>query len=203
MREYINRITIIVFILIILPKANESTNLPMNATLSPVSYYYIQTSEELSKGIFYTNETGANENIQYGLISGSLNNNAVWNYNKTTQKTEYWVYAFVVGVNIDICHGATNHLCTNPGCSGPNNYMIDISNAKWSRSFENDVNNPSLSDAVRFVLNFDDNNRVVNNLGSTLTIYLRYWLDVPSNTPPYDYNTTYQLMAVLSGGNCV
>jgi hypothetical protein len=159
-------------------------------------------SDKLSEGIFFTNETGATENIQYKLIAGHPNNNATWNYNKTNQKTQYWVYVGGGGVQIDLCHGATNHLCTNPGCSEPNNYMIDISNVKWSGSQTNDANNPSLINSNPFIIGFDNNNKVAANLNVPATIYLRYWLDTPPNIPAYDYNTTYQIMAILSGGNC-
>ena len=185
----------------ILPKSECFTRMPMNATLTPQRFYWIKMSDKLAEGIFFTNKTGALLNIQYKLISGSADNDAIWNYNASNKKTEYWVW--VNGnVKIDLCHGATNHLCTNPGCSGPGNYMIDISNVKWSSSLTNDENNPSLSNAVPFVIGFDNEHKVVEGLQPPDDVYLRYWLDVPSNTPAYDYNTTYQIMAVIAGDTC-
>lgn len=195
-------IFVILFFLIPIINSDNITRLPMNVSLSAEYYYYIQTSEKLSEGIYFTNETGANDNIQYKLLSGSTNNNAIWNYNKTSQRTEYWVYAYISDITIDICQGAVTHLCSNPGCSPPDNYMININNAKWSKSTINDLTHPSISDATSFVLGYDNIHKVATNLGHSTTIYFRYWLDVPPNTPAYNYNTTYQIMAVLAGELC-
>lgn len=173
----------------------------MNATVTPYLYYYITISEKLSDGILFTNETGAYENVQYPLLSGSTNNNAVWNYNHSNNRTEYFVYTSG-SVNVDLCHGATNHLCSNPGCSGTDNVQINISNVKWSSSLTNDDNNPSLSNAVPFVIGYDNEHKVASNLAPDSTVYLRYWLSLPPNTPALDYNTTYQIKAVISGESC-
>jgi len=189
-------------ILVLLLRTNTSADLVMNSSLTPQYFYFVQTSDELSRGIFFTNSTGSLENKQYPLISGTKNNNAVWNYNRTSQKTEYWVYVYLQNTEINLCHGAVNHLCSNPNCSGDDNYIIPIDNAKWSKSYVNDQYNPSLSDAVPFVIGFDNNNKLASGLREPATIYLRYWLDVPPNSPPYAYNTTYQIMAVVSGYDC-
>lgn len=194
---------LVAFILLVLFfRIDTSADLVMNSSLAPEYFYFVQISDELSKGIFFTNSTGALENKQYPLLSGSKNNNAVWNYNKTNQKTEYWVYVYIRNTEINLCHGAVNHLCSNPNCTGDNNYIIPISNAKWSKSYINDQNNPSLSNAIPFVIGFDNQNKIESGLRETKTIYFRYWLDVPANSPPYTYNTTYQLMAVVSGYDC-
>jgi|GEM_PF-3278027 len=173
----------------------------INASIYQIPYYYIIVSDKLFEGILYTNETGAMQNVQYPLLSGSTNNNAIWNYNKSYQ-TEYWI-AFMGNIPGDICHGATNHLCSTPNCSGPNNFQIDISNAKWSSSLQNDQNNPSLSNAKPFVIGFDNNNKVSKNTQNNTIIYLRYWLDLPPATPALNYNTTYQIRLVYAGESCV
>lgn len=173
----------------------------INASIIFVPYYYVIVSEKLSEGIFFTNATGAIENVQYPLTAGTSNNNAIWNYNKSSQ-TEYWIY-FDGKVNVDICHGATNNLCSTPGCSGQGNVEIDISNAKWSSSLSNNPYNPSLSDAKPFVIGFDNRNKVFSNLKPKSFVYLRYWLDVPPATPASSFNTTYQLRVVIEGESCV
>ncbi len=185
-------------------RTNESSDFSsvMNSSISITSYYFIQTSDELSRGIFFTNYTGAQQNKQYPLSPGTKNNNAIWNYNSSTGRTEYWVYIFVFNTYIDICHGATNHLCTNPGCTGANNYMITINNTKWSKSFNNDNNQPSLANSIPFVLGFDNTNKIVEGIDTEKTIYFRYWLDVPANSSASVYNTTYQIMTVASGYEC-
>jgi hypothetical protein len=174
----------------------------MNVSIVFVPHYYIIVSDKLWEGIFYTNETGAAENVQYPLLSGSENNNAVWNYNKSNQKTEYWIF-FGGNVAGDICHGATNHLCSNPGCLGADNVQINISYAKWSSSLTNDKDNPSLSVAKPFVIGFDNENKVSANTQPNTIIYLRYWLTVPPATPAKNYNTTYQIRVVPAGESCV
>lgn len=183
--------------ILVLIKTNESADFEMNATIESSIHYYIQTSSQLSKGIFFTNSTGAEQNVQYNVIPGSFNNNAVWNYNNTDKKTEYWVYVYIQGAQINVCHGATNHLCSNPGCIGFDNYLININNAKWSKSTSNDINNPSLSNALPFVIGFDNQNKIADLTNNSQTIYFRYWLDIPPSVPPYIYNTTYQIIGVV------
>jgi hypothetical protein len=174
---------------------------PINASLEPYRFYYITMSEKLSEGILFTNESGSEENVQYPLLSGSTNNNAIWNYNISGEKTEYWIF-FYGNVEIDLCHGAENHLCSKPNCIGADNVKLDISNAKWSSSLTNNENYPSVSDESSFVIGFDNSHKVSTNLSSDTSVYLRYFLDIPSNVSALAYNTTYQIRAVLSGENC-
>jgi hypothetical protein len=183
-------------------KTNESADFVMNSSIYYTAFYYVQISDELSRGIFFTNSTGSLENKQYPLMPGTSDNNAIWNYNKTDQKTEYWIYFFVQNTEISLCQGALSDLCSKPNCSGEENYAIPISNAKWSKSYFNDQNNPSINDAKRFVIGFDNVNKIATNVQGSKTIYLRYWLDVPAGAPAYVYNTTYQIMAVVGGYDC-
>lgn len=192
----------ILLFLLFLPQKFTEAELPvMNVSIEFVPYYYIVISDKLWEGIFYTNETGKDENLQYPLTPGSSGNSAVWNYNKSNKKTEYWVF-FDGNVKGDICHGATNHLCSTPGCGGENNVQINISNAKWSSSLLNTEDEPSLSNAAPFVIGFDDKRKVYSSITPKTTIYLRYWLDVPPTTPALTYNTTYQIRVVPEGGSC-
>ncbi|MEM5777118.1 MAG: hypothetical protein QXJ06_01580 [Candidatus Aenigmatarchaeota archaeon] len=198
----LKKIAFIILISLFLIKNNESNDLTiMNISISSTSFYYIQTSDKLSDGIFFTNSSGVLEKRQYPLQPGSSNNNAVWNYN-TNDNTEYWVYVFIYNTEISICHGAVHHLCSNPNCVGTDNYMIDISNAKWSKSFFNDKNNPSLQDAKPFSIGFDNQNKIAENLNSEATLYFRYWLDIPPGSSASIYNTSYQIMAVVGGYDC-
>ena len=179
----------------------EADEIPTNLSLLPTYYYCIILSEKLSDGIFFTNETGASENVQYPLLSGSYDNNAIWNYNKYTGETGYWVSVNGT-ITVDICHGTTSNLCSTPGCSGVGNVEIDISNAKWSSSFENSRNKPSITDAKPFVVGFDNENKVAKNVHPPSTVYLRYWLSLPPNTPPLTYDTNYHIMVVVAGDTC-
>ncbi len=177
----------------------ETPTLPMN--LSVISFYSIEISDKLAEGILFTNLTGSELNVQYPLLAGSFDNNATFNYNKTNQKTEYWVY--VSGnMLVDICQGAKYNLCSNLTCVGPGNYEIYISNVTWNSSKINDAQNPSLLNSIPMVLGFDNNNKITQ-IQPGEYVYLRYWLDVPPNFPPYNYSTIYQVQAVPSGGTCV
>lgn len=195
----------IIFVLSILlacsyrQSAKASSEGTMNATLTPYLFYYIVLSEKLSEGIFFTNSTGASLNIQYPILSGSSGNNAVWNSNQSGQ-TGYYVY-INGNVGIDLCNGAVNHLCSTPGCSGTGNVLIDISNARWGSSLADDQSNPSSSGSTPFSIGYDNNNKIVRNVLNK-NVYLRFWLSLPPNTPALNYNTTYQIKAVVNGDNC-
>ncbi|MCX8179458.1 MAG: hypothetical protein N3E38_01830 [Candidatus Aenigmarchaeota archaeon] len=189
---------VIILIFLTTMRINECSDFTslMNISFSPSRHYYLQTSKELSKGIMFTNFTGSRENIQYPLVAGSKYNNATWNYNVSNGETEYWLYIFVVGGEIDLCHGASSHLCSTPNCE---NNFIEIENVKWSISYENNINFPSLAAHKKLSLGFD---KIVTNVREPTTIYFRYWLNVPPNSPASAYNTTYQIMAVVSGYDC-
>ncbi|MEM7825631.1 MAG: hypothetical protein QW412_02100 [Candidatus Aenigmatarchaeota archaeon] len=176
-------------------KEAKNESYPMNVSI--VTSYYIVISDRLADGIWFTNLTGAKENIMYPLVAGTSFNNATFNYNLTDKKTEYWVY--VSSNSIEICHGARYNLCSNLTCSGYNNFEILIGNVSWSFSHYNDANTPSLSNSSRMVLGYG--NKIKPN--SQGYVYFRYWLDVPPGFPPYNYSTVYQIQAVPEGGSCV
>jgi hypothetical protein len=136
------------------------------------------------------------------VVSGTFDNNATWNYNRTDKKTEYWILVYSNAVDLDVCQGAENHLCSNINCSGFDNYIITIDNVKWSSSFLNDQFNPSLSSAKPMKIGFDNENKIGEQLSGENKIFLRYWLNVPPNTPPYNFNTTYQIKVVVHGYDC-
>jgi len=178
-------------------KETKTDTYPMNVSIA--GYYYIIISDRLAEGIWFTNSIGAKENVMYPLIAGTFFNNATFNYNKTTNKTEYWAY--VSSSNLEICNGAKYNLCSNLTCIGYDNFEILIGNVSWSASGLNDEQNPSLSNSIRMVLGYDNENKTKPN--SEGYVYFRYWLDVPPGFPAYNYSTIYQIQAVQEGGNCV
>ncbi|MCS7106290.1 MAG: hypothetical protein NZ942_03170 [Candidatus Aenigmarchaeota archaeon] len=190
-------LALIFLIILIGIKETRTTLYPMNVTIG--GYYYILISDKLAEGISFTNSSGARENIMYPLVAGTFFNNATFNYNRTTKKTEYWVY--VSSLNTEICHGAKYNLCSNLSCIGYNNFEILIGNVSWSASHYNDEENPSLLNSKRMVLGYDNMNKTRPN--SEGYVYLRYWLDVPAGFPAYNYSTIYQIQLVPEGGTCV
>ncbi len=179
-------------------KETKTAVYPMNVSITQA--YYILISDTLAEGIFFTNSTGAQQNVVYPLIAGTSYNNATWNYNASdpNKKTEYWVY---VSQGSEVCTGAKYNLCSNLTCIGYDNFEILIGNVSWSNSSINDAFNPSISSSIRMVLGYDNNNKVKPNAEGY--VYFRYWLDVPPGFPAYNYSTIYQVQAVPQGENCV
>ncbi|MEM5855749.1 MAG: hypothetical protein QW472_05555 [Candidatus Aenigmatarchaeota archaeon] len=190
-------LALVVLIFFLGIKETKTDTYPMNVSVG--GYYYIIISDRLAEGIWFTNSTGAEENIMYPLIAGSFFNNATFNYNRTNKKTEYWVY--VSSLQAEVCHGAKYNLCSNLTCVGYNNFEILIGNVSWSASWYNDIENPSLFNSKRMVLGYDNENKTKPN--SEGYVYLRYWLDVPTGFPAYNYSTIYQVQLVPEGGTCV
>ncbi|MEM5794557.1 MAG: hypothetical protein QXS48_05350 [Candidatus Aenigmatarchaeota archaeon] len=195
MKRWLLALIVLIFFLGL--KETKTETYPINLTVR--GYYYIIISDKLADGIWFTNLTGARENVMYPLVAGTFFNNATFNYNKTNQKTEYWIY--VSSLETEVCHGAKYNLCSNLTCLGYNNFEILIGNVSWSASHYNDVENPSIFDSTRMVLGYDNQKKTKPN--SEGYIYLRYWLDVPPGFPAYNYSTIYQIQLVPQGGICV
>jgi len=177
----------------------ETSRYPMNVSL--LTFYSITISDQLAQGIWFTNLTGAQNNIQYPLVAGSFDNNATFNYNKTDYKAEYWAYVYG-NMKVDICNGAKYNLCSQSNCTGGGNVEIGIGNVTWSSSSSGGIDSPSLSNAVSMTLGYDNGNKV-SGIDPNSYAYFRYWMDIPSNFPPYNFSTTYQIQAVPNGGTCV
>ncbi|MCD6371410.1 MAG: hypothetical protein J7L39_01710 [Candidatus Aenigmarchaeota archaeon] len=177
----------------------ETDKVIVNVSLLP-SEIIVEISDKLAEGIFFTNETGKEINVQYPVLPGSEMNSAVWNYNQSDEnkKSSYWVRV-LGGAKLDICHEALYNLCTNANCTGANNLEIDISNVLWSSSFFSDENNPSENQTSKLYLTTE---KIARNLGPGTYLYLRYWLNVPPGTSGGNYTTLYRIQAVLSGETC-
>lgn len=176
----------------------EVKEFPVNATLA-TSYYYIELSDKLADGIFFTNLTGSILNKQFPLTAGTSNNNATWNYDNSdpNKASGYW---FFIGGNypVDVCHKTKTNLCSNFNCSGINNTEIGIGNVSWSISEICDKENPSLIDSKRMKLSWE---KIVEN-AINKKYCLRYWLNVPPGTPARNYSTKYLIEIVPKGKPC-
>jgi hypothetical protein len=181
--------------------ASETQNFTQSALLSPLKVnpgtISLTISPELTKGIFYTNLTGSLLNIQYNVEVNKWNN-ASWNYNASSQKTEYWIKNDGT-FPIDICQKAnSNMVCQDPWCGS---YEIYIGNVSWSNSTLNDASNPSFSTLYPLTLDYSGN-KSAYNLEPGSTIYLRFFFFVPPYVPSGKYNTSIVFKAVEAGNPC-
>jgi len=155
----------------------------------------IEISQKLSEGIFFTNKTGGETNVQYDVDILQWNN-ATWNYNATSKKTEYWINNTGT-VPIDVCFKANSDLiCSQGTCIGT---TISIENVAWNNSTANDQSNPSYDTNKRLSLSYQ---KIAYNVQPGVKIYLRFWLYVPAGKPSGIYNATYAVKAVDFGVSC-
>ena len=163
-------------------------------TLTPY-IFSLTLSSKLLEGIFFTNKTGGEINVQFNVDILQWNN-ATWNYNATSKKTEYWINNSGT-VPLDICFKANSDLsCSQGTCLG---YTISADNIAWNNSTLNDQSNPSYDTSKRLSTSYQ---KIVYNLQPGNITYLRFWLYVPSGKPSGIYNTTYTARAVDPGASC-
>ncbi len=176
---------------------SETQNYTKSAILAPLKVneglISIVLSDELVRGIFFTNETGSQTNTQYNVRIGWYNN-ATWNYNASDNKTEYWITNNGTAP-IDICQKANANMVCTPGetCG---NYEIYIGNVTWSNSTYNNLIHPAFSTVNNLTLSYSTGNRVAYSLPVDQIIYIRYWFYAPPGVPSGKYNSTVVFKAV-------
>jgi hypothetical protein len=163
-------------------------------TLTP--YIFSMTvSPKLLEGIFFTNKTGGEINVQFNVDILQWNN-ATWNYNSTSKKTEYWINNSGT-VPLDFCFKANSDLtCSQGTCLG---YTISADNIAWNNSTSNDQSNPSYDTSKRLSTSYQ---KIAYNVQPGNITYLRFWLYVPAGKPSGIYNTTFTARAVDPGASC-
>ena len=158
----------------------------------------MQISDRLTEGVFFTNRTGAETNVQYNVEINEWNN-ATWDYNSTSanKTTEYWIKNMGTGSE-DICMKGTGDLqCVGGLCGSGVNISID--NVGWNNDTVNNATWPSYDTTKRLSTSYQ---KVAYGLGPDSYIYLRFWLFVPTGKPSGTYNTTYSARAVEAGTSC-
>jgi hypothetical protein len=174
-------------------QANEKTG-PINASISqPIT---IQTSGNLTVGIFFTN--GTQIGIQYPITNVSAKNNATANYWGSGYGTEYWVQSDNSNtINISVYFTACENL--------ENKTLGAYINLTWNPSgsqgafFANGTSAtaPTLNPTDAWAFKVDNWVTFTSQLDKGNKIYLRFWLDPwPDNAPTGIYNTTYKIRAV-------
>ena len=158
----------------------------------------IETSEKLTEGIFFTNKTGSEQNVQYNCEINTWNN-ATWNYNATdtSRITEYWIKNTGTAPE-DFCMKANSDLECSGGACG-SGVSISIDNVAWNNDTVNNETNPVYDTTKRLSTSYQ---KVAYNVEPNSYVYLRFWLFVPSDKPSGIYNTTYSVKAVESGESC-
>ena len=186
----------------------------MNASiLQPIC---IELSENLTRGIFFTNTTGSMDHNQYPITDMEAWNNATWNYNTSTT-SGYWVRACSGNqINITVCHCACEDLTCKSGLCTPNVDTLNVkctdeSNPDECVGFRNEtsdtpgvfsVSTPSPQYGLT-TLEGDQNQIIAQKLEPGEYVNLRYWLDPsPNSAPSGNYTTTFKIYAVEYGGDC-
>jgi hypothetical protein len=167
----------------------------VNLTIYSIS---LSLSPKLSEGVFFTNRTGAEANVQY---DSEINvwNNATWNYNSTSanKTTEFWINNTGT-VPEDFCLKGLNDLTCVGGLCGSGT-TISIDNVGWNNDTINNITYPSYDTNKRMSLSYQ---KVAYSIAPNNNIYLRFWLFVPIGKSSGKYNTTYRVEAVSAGGSC-
>ncbi len=147
-------------------------------------YYAIDLSANLENGITFDLPA---------LPLGTTNNNATDNYNGAGNNTTmYVIFSSDSNVNVDMCTAA----------SGPfeaEYSQISESNMKWSDSTTNNNTVPDLSSASAYSTEFAAGS---GDLDPGMNAYYRFWLDIPNDAAPGDYNNTVIFKAVQKGTSC-
>jgi hypothetical protein len=174
-------------------QANEKTG-PINASISqPIT---IQTSGNLTVGIFFTN--GTQIGIQYPITNVSAKNNATANYWGSGYGTEYWVQSDNSNtINISVYFTACENL-ENKTLGAYINLTYNAGEgAFFGNSTTTDASTPGLNPTAGYAFNVDNWVTFASQLDKGNKIYLRFWLDPwPNNVPTGIYNTTYKIRAV-------
>ena len=209
--------TLLLVVAMSLPVFSPEYSGPMNASIQQV--ISISLSENLTKGIFFTNDTMNDTQVNISVMEGR--NNAIYNYPGGDQsKTEYWIQSTSGTTNVTICHCACAPLtcsggglctigtdtlavaCSNPGSPDDCVGFYNTSNDNTGGSMSSGYTSPNFGfpaiDQYQIIGPIVDNNKYVN---------LRYWLNPnPDNAPSGIYNTTWMIRAVesdgTSPGNC-
>ncbi len=160
----------------------EITPITANATIEV--YLAIAMSSNLSNG------------IGFGSLSpGTSNNNATDNYNGNgTNSTTYIEVSSDSNVNVDFCLKANTDLK-----NGTDKY-IEITNLTFANASTTVLGSPSQSDATKVSATSDT--AAGGAIAGGGRNYYRFWLDIPTDSPPLLYNNTITFTAVQEATTC-
>ena len=182
-------------------KSEEQGPYPMNLSIS--TSIAITLSNRLALGIFYTNDTGAWNNLQYPVNTGQ-GENATWNYGNGTGVTQYNITNAGTTAE-DICGRAATQLACSPETPGCGSETILLVNATWVNSTTNTPSpgaNPLYPGSNIWATAYASVNLTARALPKSNTIHVRYWLNIPSSLDSGKYNTTFTYCAVEAGQTC-
>ena len=169
---------------------------PMNVSISTT--IALTVSDNLTAGIFYTNITGSENNVQYPVDADNTHN-ATWNYLGGTGGTQYYINNNGT-TGEDICGEAVTVLTCSPSTPQCGSETIGLGNATWSNNTQ--ATTPAYPAPNIWTTDSTNANSTAKNLAKSGTIYTRYWLYVPNYVSTGTYNTTFKYCAVVSGSSC-
>ena len=154
------------------------------ATANIIYYYALAESTDFNSGIDFGT-----------LVHNTLNNNATANYDNSG--TSYALNLSTdSNTDISICVKANTDLKIH---SSPSN-IIGIGNMTFNASTTNTSTIPSF--AARIEMNKSVYRNATHNLGAGNATFFRFWLSVPEDTIPGNYNNTAEFKTVRAGDNC-
>jgi len=184
---------------------------PMNATIQ--QYISFTMSNNLTAGIFFTNDTGSVTGVQYNLTEMDAWNNGTGNFIGAGGGTVYNITA-VAGntAPIMVCHCVCGNLtCISGDCAAGSDYLYTTAGAQGSEGIEwgngttpTNVPTTPTQSYSEFLGTGEFQYQAVNtSLPASADIYLRYWLDPnPDTMTSGVYNTTYKFKIVEYTLNC-
>ena len=161
-----------------------SQSVGTTATANIIYYYALAESTDFNSGIDFGT-----------LVHNTLNNNATVNYDNSG--TSYALNLSTdSNTDISICVKANTDLKIH---SSPSN-IIGIGNMTFNASTTNTSTIPSF--AARIEMNKSVYRNATHNLGAGNATFFRFWLSVPEDTIPGDYNNTAEFKTVRAGVDC-
>tara|TARA_Y100000310_G_C20614680_1_gene779997 strand:- start:540 stop:1409 length:870 start_codon:yes stop_codon:yes gene_type:complete len=137
--------------------------------------------------------TNFTQGIAFGTLTiGQDNINATANYNGSSKTGYYLNTSSDANTNTTICVKAGDDFLNGSNRMG-------IGNMTWNGSQSSTSQLPSFGGKQAMTKDFVNSTA---NLGIGLTDYYRFWLSVPGDQSPGDYNTTTTFQVVRLGNSC-
>lgn len=140
---------------------------------------------------------GLSSNLSTGILFGTLSpntndNNAISNYGDGNNSTSYYLLTTGSSTPTDFCIKDNTPLTTSSGgmMIGNGNYTLNDSLA---------MDAPSLP-GTAIAMGYQKLSQ--QGVAQNVSVYLRFWLDIPASQPAGAYNNTLTFKAVSAGAGC-
>lgn len=141
---------------------------------------------------------GLSSNLSTGILFGTLNpntndNNAVFNYGDGNGTgSTYYLLTTGSSTPTDFCINDNTHLTTSSG-------GITMGNGNYTFNDSLIPDAPSLP-GTAIAMGYQKLSQ--QGVAQNVSVYLRFWLDIPASQPAGAYNNTLTFKAIASGTDC-